>query len=69
MPIAIHPEETIHTLYPDRRKLTADSTMRDKFDIRGSWLVSSQMEDVPLKNMLEYIVSPKKKTKKQKEKK
>ena len=41
------PEETIMTLWPSLRSLTAVSTMRERIEMRGSRVFSSTMEDVP----------------------
>jgi len=48
-PIPIAPEETMTTLWPSFRRLTAVSTIRERMERRG-WLVfSSTMEEVPFR--------------------
>lgn len=46
-PTPIAPEETMTTLWPSFRSLTAVSTIRVKIGSRGSWVVSSTIELVP----------------------
>lgn len=47
-PTPIAPEETMTTLWPSFRSLTAVSTIRVRMGSRGSWVVSSTIELVPL---------------------
>src|SRR5947207_13711497 len=51
-PTPIAPEETMTTLCPFLRRLTAVSTIRERMERRGSCVFSSTMEEVPLR-MLE----------------
>ena len=49
-PIPMAPDDTRITRWPSRRNRTHVSTIRDKLEMSGSWVFSSQMEDVPATN-------------------
>lgn len=47
-PIPIAPEETKMTRWPNLRSFIHVSTIIESVDSRGSWVTSSQMDDVPV---------------------